>query len=41
MTYFYSCFGLVVILSLGNLSLGVSYAMLTRPNKAETAVYGC
>ena len=30
----------LVILSVGTPSSGVSYAMLTRPNKVETAVHG-
>ena len=30
-----------IILSVGTLSSGVIYAMLTRPNKVETAVHGC
>ena len=31
----------LVILSVGTLSSGVSYAMLARPNKAERGVHGC
>ena len=31
---------MALVLSVGTLSSGVSFAMLTRPNKAETAVHG-
>ena len=31
----------LVSLSVGTLTSGISYAMLTRPKKAQTAVHGC